>query len=129
MLFYESSKCVHGRPREMKGKDSWYTSIFTHYTPVGWEDKDPLGNMARRIPPIWDFHNPREEGDPEEILNPDGTFIEPTCEDKWCGLKNSIHYHGPAPGYGKVLNPGGKITELKGIPAEDSFDTINGDEF
>lgn len=35
MLFYESSKCFHGRPHTFKG--SWYSSIFTHYSPVGWE--------------------------------------------------------------------------------------------
>uniref|UniRef100_A0A7S4MID0 Fe2OG dioxygenase domain-containing protein n=2 Tax=Odontella aurita TaxID=265563 RepID=A0A7S4MID0_9STRA len=32
MLFYESSKCLHGRPRNFTG--SWYSSIFVHYHPV-----------------------------------------------------------------------------------------------
>jgi len=35
MLFYESSKCLHGRPRVFNG--SWYSSIFTHYSPLGWD--------------------------------------------------------------------------------------------
>merc|ERR1719235_1805846 len=34
MLFYESAKCVHGRPRPLKGK--WYTSLFMHYRPIDW---------------------------------------------------------------------------------------------
>ena len=35
MVFYESSKAFHGRPRKFKGK--WYSSIFVHYYPVGWD--------------------------------------------------------------------------------------------
>jgi len=31
ILFYESSKCFHGRPRKFNG--SWYSSIFVHYYP------------------------------------------------------------------------------------------------
>jgi len=34
MLFYESSKLLHGRPRRFKGK--WYSSIFVHYHPPDW---------------------------------------------------------------------------------------------
>lgn len=32
LLFYESAKCMHGRPRPFKGK--YYSSIFIHYLPV-----------------------------------------------------------------------------------------------
>ena len=32
MLFYESSKCLHGRPRRFNGK--WYSSVFIHYYPA-----------------------------------------------------------------------------------------------
>lgn len=36
LLFYESSKCVHGRPKKFQG--SWYTSMFLHYYPtLDWE--------------------------------------------------------------------------------------------
>lgn len=31
MLFYESSKCFHGRPHKFNG--SWYSSVFVHYYP------------------------------------------------------------------------------------------------
>jgi len=37
MLFYESSKCLHGRPKKFNG--SWYTSVFTHYYPATQEWK------------------------------------------------------------------------------------------
>ncbi len=40
MLFYESSKCVHGRPRRFTGK--WYSSIFLHYYPADWNVSDGL---------------------------------------------------------------------------------------
>ena len=32
LLFYESSKCFHGRPKKFNG--SWYTSVFSHYYPA-----------------------------------------------------------------------------------------------
>jgi len=36
MLFYESSKCLHGRPKMFKGK--WYSSLFVHYYPINdWD--------------------------------------------------------------------------------------------
>ena len=31
MLFYESAKCLHGRPHPFVGE--WYSSIFIHYVP------------------------------------------------------------------------------------------------
>lgn len=34
MLFYESAKCVHGRPRPLNG--NWYSSLFVHYRPADW---------------------------------------------------------------------------------------------
>ena len=34
MLFYESAKCMHGRPTTFKG--SFYASLFIHYVPVDW---------------------------------------------------------------------------------------------
>lgn len=35
MLFYESSKLFHCRPRTFTG--SWYCFIFTHYRPDYWD--------------------------------------------------------------------------------------------
>jgi prolyl 4-hydroxylase len=35
LLFYESSKVWHGRPKRFNG--SWYSSVFAHYYPThGW---------------------------------------------------------------------------------------------
>ena len=53
MLFYESSKCFHGRPRPLNG--SWYSSVFVHYFPThGYRKKfDPMAKV-NRIPPQWD---------------------------------------------------------------------------
>merc|ERR1719235_505253 len=33
LLFYESAKCIHGRPRPLRGR--WYSSLFMHYRPAG----------------------------------------------------------------------------------------------
>jgi len=46
---------------------------------------------------------------------------EPGCERGWCGLKESIQWNGPGPGYGKVLSGNGIVTELQHIPPEESF--------
>ena len=32
MMFYESAKCLHGRPRTFVGK--FYSSLFIHYKPA-----------------------------------------------------------------------------------------------
>jgi len=55
---------------------------------------------------------------------------EPGCEDAWCGLKDSVKWYGPAPGYGKVLSRSGYDQVACGvaryttgtIPAEESFE-------
>ena len=46
MLFYESSKCVHGRPAKMEGE--YYSSLFSHYYPTDWDtEKISLDNHYR----------------------------------------------------------------------------------
>ena len=49
MLFYESAKCMHGRPRTFKGK--YYASVFIHYVPAEWH----LGIVDAQyaVPPHW----------------------------------------------------------------------------
>jgi hypothetical protein len=51
MLFYESSKCIHGRPRPFKG--SWYSSLFVHYYPTGWEPKKWKMETQYAVPSSW----------------------------------------------------------------------------
>jgi hypothetical protein len=44
LLFYESSKCLHGRPKKFKGK--WYSSIFVHYYPANnWSVSDAMSAL------------------------------------------------------------------------------------
>lgn len=52
MLFYESSRCLHGRMKIFKGK--YYGSIFLHYAPVdpGVWNYD-LENIIASVPPHW----------------------------------------------------------------------------
>lgn len=52
ILFYESSKCFHGRPRPFNG--TWYSSVFVHYYPThGYKETfDEMGKV-NRIPPHW----------------------------------------------------------------------------
>jgi hypothetical protein len=53
ILFYESSKCVHGRPTKFNG--TWYTSLFVHYYPkYGWYYVDHELEAHYAVPPIWD---------------------------------------------------------------------------
>mmetsp|Transcript_1149 Transcript_1149/g.1195 ORF Transcript_1149/g.1195 Transcript_1149/m.1195 type:complete len:144 (-) Transcript_1149:79-510(-) len=52
MLFYESSKALHGRMKKLKGK--YYGSIFLHYAPVdktiwNWRKDDVIDY----VPPHW----------------------------------------------------------------------------
>ena len=52
MTFYESAKCLHGRPTEFRGK--YYASIFVHYQPVE-RDLWPYTteDVIQAVPPHW----------------------------------------------------------------------------
>lgn len=123
MLFYESSKCFHGRPTKFNG--SWYTSVFTHYQPADpeWKKSDRSLSAHYAIPSIW-IRSPKSmqagfkqyemmEGEVQSRLQMVGTSMkEPECEHNWCGLSNSIKYFGPAT-FGEVLTADGS-TEASG---------------
>ena len=52
MLFYESSKCLHGRMKVFKGK--YYGSIFLHYAPVDKSIWDySVDDVIASVPPHW----------------------------------------------------------------------------
>ena len=51
VLLYESSKCFHGRPARYVG--GWYSSLFTHYYPVGWDGGAIEMDAHYRVPPDW----------------------------------------------------------------------------
>lgn len=102
MLFYESSKCFHGRPHTFKG--SWYSSIFAHYYPVGW-DKDSVSNEVHyAVPPHWGAEPP-EESSEEKLVMVGTSMKEPECENVWCTLEKSIKWRGPAT-FGEVITTG-----------------------
>lgn len=91
VLFYESSKCFHGRPRKFKG--SWYVSVFVHFYPVDWLQTDHLMEMHYAVPPVWN-DNPPEGVD--ETLQMVGTSMkEPGCPDVWCDLEHAVKWQGP----------------------------------
>jgi hypothetical protein len=121
MLFYESSKLVHGRPKKMNGE--YYSSLFSHYYPKDWNPDELELDMHYRIPEydIWGFSKERVDDDFDNLIFAGLSLKEPDCENAWCGLKGSIKWNGPGPGYGKVLSGDGIITTLSPIPTEDSF--------
>jgi hypothetical protein len=117
LLLYESSKCLHGRPRRFNGE--WYTSIFVHYYPRDMEDRKL--DVHYRVPPHW--------GESVEIEEPVDSFEmidtycrEPQCHDEWCALQESVVIRGPGPEYGKALTANGIVRQLD-VPKEGPSDT------
>lgn len=93
MLFYESSKCWHGRPKRLNG--SWYSSVFVHYYPKGgWYDMNHELEAHFAVPPIW--RSPPSRPRKHNRLEMIGTsMIEPDCEHQWCRAADSIKWSGP----------------------------------
>jgi hypothetical protein len=107
MLFYESSKCLHGRPHTFKG--SWYSSIFVHYYPVGWNKIDRSAEIHYSVPPIWS--NAAEwETDHYKLVMAGTSMKEPDCKHVWCALEDSVKWRGPAI-EGEVISAGWKKDE------------------
>jgi len=104
MLFYESSKCFHGRPSKFNG--SWYSSIFVHYYPAddSWMQTDRLMEAHYGVPLNWHDKPDWEQQSPKAQVF--GTSLrEPECENNWCELKNAVKWRGPAE-YDYVLTTG-----------------------
>merc|ERR1712113_248409 len=101
MLFYESSKCIHGRPRKFKGQ--WYSSIFTHYYPADWDNLEREKATHYGVPPNWRKDAPPVEEKDVDTLEVIGTSLrEPDCVDNWCALNDTVKWYGPAK-YGEVV--------------------------
>jgi hypothetical protein len=95
MLFYESSKCIHGRPRPFNG--SWYTSIFVHYYPAeNWESGTRDLETHYAIPPEWATPSPGVDPEVDAIQMVSTSFTEPGCPDGWCNSENTVKWYGPA---------------------------------
>mmetsp|Transcript_12344 Transcript_12344/g.20908 ORF Transcript_12344/g.20908 Transcript_12344/m.20908 type:complete len:123 (+) Transcript_12344:58-426(+) len=103
---YESSKCLHGRPRRFHG--TYYSSLFLHYAPIDWNKEGRLDNHFR-VPPLWYEKSIRD--DPERLQVVKTSLKEPQCPHEWCGLENAITVSGPVD-YGKVLLPNGGVESL-----------------
>jgi hypothetical protein len=119
MLFYESSKCFHGRPKPFKG--SWYSSVFVHYYPThGWSEQDHDLEAHYAVPPHWrnsaNLATPASSSgssapsSPEEDENEmqhqqqrilpklemfGTSFAEPECPNAWCRTQDSVKWSGP----------------------------------
>lgn len=117
MLLYESSKCLHGRPRRFRG--SWYSSVFVHYYPkYGWTNVDHMLEKHYAIPPQWSEDPTTQYEIPLKML---GTgMMEPTCPNEWCQTKYSIKWSGPGK-KGILMTPDGENDpfEPKAIPCVD----------
>lgn len=110
ILFYESSKCFHGRPQVFHG--GYYASLFMHYRPAEEFDPDKLTYETRlSVPPHWheDYSPPsqQQEGNEDEVdefVQVGTSFKEPNCKNLLCSLdetkevsKNTVNWYGPAP--------------------------------
>ena len=93
ILFYESSKCFHGRPRRLNG--SWYTSLFVHYYPkYGWAEQDHQLEAHYRVPPHWSASPPAEKHHTKLVMV-ETSMKEPECKDDWCRTVDAIKWSGP----------------------------------
>ena len=97
ILFYESSKCYHGRPKPFHG--SWYTSIFSHYYPLDWKDADHDAEAHYAIPPSWK-EDPTGKSDLPKLIPRGMSLEELDCPYGWCRTQDAVKWSGPGvPGY------------------------------
>lgn len=132
LLFYESSKCRHGRPTKYNGE--FYSSLFMHYYPKDWVSDDIRMDVHYRIPDSHYWAEPSELPEDKMIdfkrLTIQSLCLKQTeCEHDWCGMKETLKWKAQNPGFGKVLSGDGIVHELKNIPNEEAFgNTGNHDE-
>jgi len=92
MLFYESSKCFHGRPHAFKG--SWYSSVFSHYSPkYGYKENFEEQAKVYAIPNHWE-ETPMTHHETPLVMH-GTTFEEPSCPNGWCNTKWTKKWSGP----------------------------------
>lgn len=98
LLFYESSKCFHGRPQTFIG--SYYASIFLHYRPVDYGEFEKEQHYA--VPGHWRQTKPSMDGLEELVVKGTG-MKEPQCKNLLCSLdenneqsKYTVSWTGPA---------------------------------
>mmetsp|Transcript_11704 Transcript_11704/g.28767 ORF Transcript_11704/g.28767 Transcript_11704/m.28767 type:complete len:414 (-) Transcript_11704:192-1433(-) len=109
LLFYESSKCFHGRPQTFIG--GYYASIFMHYRPEVYDEAMDNESQHYAVPEHWHETKPPKEGlDELEVIGT--SFREPKCKNLLCSLDENnaqseylVNWHGPAP-QGKIVTTG-----------------------
>lgn len=109
ILFYESSKCFHGRPQTFIG--SYYASIFMHYRPVDFDGSNVKDESHYAVPAHWRVTKPPKEG-LDELVQVGTSFKEPSCKNLLCALDETspqhqytVNWHGPAI-KGKIITTG-----------------------
>mmetsp|Transcript_8490 Transcript_8490/g.21777 ORF Transcript_8490/g.21777 Transcript_8490/m.21777 type:complete len:292 (+) Transcript_8490:70-945(+) len=70
MLFYESARLLHWRPRSLRGR--YYASTFLHYRPVGWQVT--FEDVVASLPPGWDHGTSSDKQ--HEALLPEGPVAD-----------------------------------------------------
>jgi len=102
MLFYESTKLFHGRPRRLNG--SWYCSVFVHYYPThGWFDVNHELEAHYAVPPTWN-EEPSGERKHTRLEMIGTSMTEPDCPDDWCRAQDTVKWSGSGE-EGYVINP------------------------
>jgi len=109
ILFYESSKCFHGRPQTFIG--GYYASLFMHYRPVDFNAVGMSDEIHYAVPGHWHRNLPPKEGlDDLEVVGT--SFKEPNCKNLLCALdetnpqsENLVNWYGPAP-KGQIVTAG-----------------------
>ena len=86
MILYESSKCMHGRPRKFIG--SWFCNVIGHYHPVDdhWNSLNHQAEAEYAIPPHWSQDPSTTSSHPEIVYA--GGMEEPECQNRWCKTEN-----------------------------------------
>mmetsp|Transcript_37886 Transcript_37886/g.110979 ORF Transcript_37886/g.110979 Transcript_37886/m.110979 type:complete len:116 (-) Transcript_37886:63-410(-) len=49
MIFYESARCLHGRPEPLRGHGAYYVNMFMHFRPrgqPGWWHEEGAASAA-----------------------------------------------------------------------------------
>ena len=92
LVFYESSKVFHGRPHTFKG--TWYSSVFVHFYPTGYQETFDENGPVYSIPPHWE-KQPEHHDEVPLQMHQTG-FEEPTCPNGWCASQDTIKWEGPA---------------------------------
>lgn len=93
MVFYESSKVNHGRPRRLDA--SWYCSIFVHYYPKdGWQAVNHAMESHYAIPPNWNDPVAPQDKKYTPLTMAGTSFREEDCPDDWCSTQHTIKWGG-----------------------------------